>query len=180
MAKLPSAFNSNEHEKMDDYTAIDAGNYPAMIHRSEMKDTKAKKEGRARIGSYLELRFRILSGKFKNRVVFARLNLVNENPVAVELANKELATICEAAGKVVIEDSQELHGIPMTISVTKTPATANSPERNEIKGYHRIKVGENYEMPLDENTTTEGTTEGTTEDTTAEAGGEGKKKRPWD
>ncbi len=170
MAKLPSAFNSNDHERMDDYTAIDAGNYPAMIHRSEMKDTKAKREGRARIGSYLELKFKILSGKFKNHVVFTRLNLVNENPVAVEIANKELASICDAVGKISIEDSQELHGVPMMISVTKTPATANSPERNEIKGYKKIKAGENYEMPPNENNDTP----------TAETGDEEHKKRPWD
>jgi len=90
---------------------------------------------------------------------------VNTNPTAVEIANKELATICDAVGKNHIEDTEELHGIPMTIRVKKTPATANYPEGNEINGY---APAEGYAKPEAPVVKTSGDTEPS------------KKKKPWE
>ena len=134
MAKLIQVANAGENtEKMNDFSAIPVGNYTAQIVKSEFKPTKAK------TGHYLQMQFKIVEGKFKGRVLFERLNLDNPNPIAVEIANKSLNTICDACGKVGVEDSEELHGIPMTIVVSQTAATPTQPAGNEIKMFKKYE-----------------------------------------
>ena len=130
MAQLPWAANTEENAAtLDDYSPIPSGRYPAMIVKSEYKKTKAGD------GSYLQLNIKIHEGKHKGKMVFDRLNLNNPNPVAVEIANKALNTICQACGKVGVQDSEELHGIPMTVTVRFKPETAANPASNDITYY---------------------------------------------
>ncbi len=136
MPKLPGAFNAKEHEQLGDYSAIPAGVYIAQINQSELKNTK---DG---TGKRLVLSFVILEGEYAKRIVFQGLNLVNKSAQAVEIAQKELATLCKACGKVAIEDSDELHGIPIKIKVAVRPANANYAESNEIKMYYALEDGE--------------------------------------
>lgn len=129
MAQLPEVFNAKDSEKMG-YDPVPAGWYLAEVIKSEMKKTKAG------TGSYLNLMLKILEGEYKGRYLFTLLNLVNPNPVAVEIAQKELATICEACGIDEIEDSTELHGITMAVRVGIEEGTAAYPTpKNVIKAY---------------------------------------------
>ena len=93
MAQLPSVFNAADSDKMGGFEPIPEQWYLAEIRKSEMKATKAK------TGSYLTCQLVVLEGEYKGRYLFNLLNLDNPNPVAVEIAQKELATICEACGK---------------------------------------------------------------------------------
>ena len=68
-------------------------------------------------------------------MVFTNLNLVNPNQQAVEIAQRELASLCEACGLDEIEDSTELHGIPHYIKLAIKAADAQWPAKNIIKGY---------------------------------------------
>jgi len=129
MAKLPGAFNSADHDKVGEFKAIPAGYYIAQIMKSEMKFTQSGN------GEYLELQFKVLEGEYSGRLLWNRLNLVNPNAVTVEIANKHLASICESCGVLKIDDSEELHGIPMKVRVGVKAANAQFPESNEIKGY---------------------------------------------
>ncbi len=133
MAKLPGAFNANEHDKMGDFSPIPAGEYLAQITKSELADTKAK------TGKFLKLEFTIMQGEQKNKKVWARLNIVNPNPQAVEIAQKELATICAAVGLARITDSDELHMKPMMIKVAIKPGEGQYLDSNEIKNYSAAK-----------------------------------------
>lgn len=133
MAMLPDVFNSEGKETMG-FTVIPAGWYEGEIIQSQMKDTKAK------TGKYLNLSMKIIDGEHKGRMVFTMLNLVNPNRTAVEIAQKELATICNATGvgtspQSPLEDSDELHNIPIGILVGIQPASSNWPEKNIVKGY---------------------------------------------
>jgi len=130
MAELPSAFNSEEVD--DDFDVIPAGKYVAEIVKSEMRETKAK------TGQFLFLQMKILKGDHKGRVLFDRLNLVNPNETAVEIARKTLKRICDAVGKKKITDSKVLHDTPMNVQVSIKPADDNWPAGNEIKGYYKI------------------------------------------
>lgn len=96
---------------MDDFTPIPVGDYKAVITESEVKQTKAGD------GQYLSLRVEIIEGEYQGRIIFVILNLWNPNPKAVEIANRELATIVAAVGKPGAQNSEELHNIPMTIKV---------------------------------------------------------------
>lgn len=133
MAKLPGAFNANDHDKMGDFSPIPAGEYLAHITGSDLIDNKAK------TGKFLKLDFKILSGPHKDRNVWARLNIVHPNSQTVEIAQKELATICAAVGLVRITDSSELHGKPMMIKVTVKPGDGQFLDSNEIKNYSMAK-----------------------------------------
>jgi len=131
MALLPRSANTEDNnESSADRSALPAGDYLVHIVKSEMKQTKAKN------GHYLSLHFQVIepqdsAGKF----VFTNLNLDNPNAIAVEIATKELNSICQACDKEGVEDSEELHQIPMVISVKVDPATAQWPEGNSITGY---------------------------------------------
>lgn len=146
MAKLPGSFNADDHGDMGSFDPIPAGEYTAEIIESEMKPTKAaleaKEEGDknwAKIGQRLVLKFSIISGEFKGRTLLTGLNIINKNPQAVEISQKELATICRAVGLPGCEDSEELHGKPMTIKVKVKPESANYAASNEITNYKALE-----------------------------------------
>ena len=63
------------------------------------------------------------------------MNLDNPNQTAVEIANKEFASMCEACGVDEVEDSTELHGIPFGMRLGIKPGDANWPPKNVIKAY---------------------------------------------
>jgi hypothetical protein len=129
MAQLPDVFNAKDNEKMGGFEPIPAAWYLAEVTKSEMKATKAG------TGKYLTCQIKVLEGEYKNRYLFNLLNLINPSQTAVEIAQKELASMCEACGLDEIEDSTELHGIAMAVRVIIKPADAKYPAKNEIKDY---------------------------------------------
>jgi len=130
MANL-RGFNANEVEPASSFEPIPAGKYLAMITASEMKATKKGD------GSYLELTFTVLDGPYKNRNVWARLNLNNPNDTAVKIARGELSALCRAVGVMTPGDSQDLHNLPLVITVKLKKRDDSDEMSNEIKGYAR-------------------------------------------
>lgn len=130
MAQL--SFDATTVSPSESIEAIPAGWYNAQIDQSEMKPTK---DGS---GSYLELRFSVLDGQYANRKVFGRLNLRNANPVAQEIAYKQLSAICHATGVLQVQDSQQLHGRPMKIKVSVRAASGDYEASNELKAFKNI------------------------------------------
>ena len=129
MAQLPSVFNAKDNDKMGGFDPIPAAWYLVEIMKSEYKATNAK------TGHYLTCQMKVLEGEYKGRYLFNLLNLDNPNPVAVEIGQKELASMCEACGIDELEDSTELHGIPMAVRVVIKAGSGGYPPKNEIKAY---------------------------------------------
>lgn len=137
MAKLDNAFDSDQHDDMiGAFDPIPADDYLAHITASDIKQTKAK------TGKYIKFEFTIIDGEYKGRKIWTNLNIINRNPVAVEIAQKELATLCRACGVAQVEDTQELHGIPFVMSVKIKPASGDFPAGNEPCGYAAVEGGE--------------------------------------
>ena len=111
---------------------VPAGWYNVMIDESEMKPTK--QEG----GMRLALRFNIIDGQYANRKIFSGLNLRNANPVAQEIAYKQLSAICHAVGVMQVQDSQQLHGRPLKVKVKVRAASGDYEASNEITAYKNI------------------------------------------
>jgi hypothetical protein len=113
---------------------VPTGWYIAMMDQSELKPTK---DG---LGSYLECRFSLLDGVHKDRKMYSRLNIKNTNPVAVEIAYKELSAIAHAVGVIQVNDSAELHNKPMKIRVKLRPASADGQyeANNEVVAYRSV------------------------------------------
>lgn len=133
MAQLPGAFNPNDHDEMGTYEALPVGDYPAKITNSQKKESN-----RTPGNFYWKLEFEITEGKAKGRKVWTNLNLINRNSDAVEIANRELTSICKACGVGAINDTEELHGRPLIITLKVVPSTPKYPESNAISGYKRI------------------------------------------
>lgn len=68
-------------------------------------------------GKYLQFTFQIIEGEYANRLLWVRLNLNNPNGTAVEIARRELSSICRAVGVMVPTDSTDLHNLPCFIHV---------------------------------------------------------------
>jgi hypothetical protein len=130
MANL-SGFDANQIEPTSDFEAIPAGKYAAMITESELKPTKSG------AGDYLQLTFEILEGPYKGRIIWSRLNLNNPNATTVQIAQRELSSICRAVGVMTPGDSVELHNLPLEITVKCKKRDDNGEVTNEIRGYSR-------------------------------------------
>ena len=90
---------------------IPAGRYVAVVSNSELKANKAG------TGQFLELIFTIIEGEYKNRQLWARLNLINPNQIATRIAQSELSALCRAVNVLTPRDSVELHNLPVVLRV---------------------------------------------------------------
>lgn len=129
MAKLEQAFDSTQHEPLGDFTPLPAAWYTMQIVESDVKETKAKD------GKYISLKLEVMDGEYKGRKIFTNINIINKNPVAVEIAEKTLTSICQACGKLKVQDTVVLHGIPMSVSLKIKKAQGDYPAGNEPNGF---------------------------------------------
>ena len=127
MARFDTAFDATGIEPAAAYEVLPAGKYRAQIVESEMRVT------RNGTGQYLWLMLDILEGPHQGRKIFDQLNLVNPNPTTVEIAQRTLSAICHATSKLQVNDSEELHLIPMTIQVGVKPPKDGYGEKNTIR-----------------------------------------------
>ena len=98
--------------------ALPAGEYIAALVKSDGMETKD------RSGSYIQCEFEVMDGAAKGRRFWTNLNLENRNPQAVEIAWRALNSMKHACGKLNINDTSELHGIPMRVKLrVKTDPT---------------------------------------------------------
>jgi hypothetical protein len=130
MANL-NGFNANDVDPNVGFDPIPAGKYLAIITESETKPTKSG------VGSYLQLTFQIIDGPYKGRLIWARLNMQNPNETTVKIARGELSAICRAIGVMKLNDSVELHNLPLVISVGCKKRDDTGDINNVIKGYSK-------------------------------------------
>lgn len=125
-------FDARSVEPEQALDLLPVGWYPLAIDQSEPKPTKGGD------GHYIELRFNVLEGQYAGRKVFTRLNIDNKNPQTVEIAFKQLSAICHATGVLQLQDTSQLHGIPLMGKVKISKGTGNYEDSNELAGYKPI------------------------------------------
>lgn len=119
------------------FDALPAGWYNVAIDHSESKPTKDADAQNP--WYYVELRFNILDGQYQGRKFFSRLNLRNKSQEAMEIAYKQLSAICHAVGVMSVQDTSQLHGLPMKVKVNiRKDATGQYDDQNDIKQYKPI------------------------------------------
>lgn len=128
-------FDASNVEPAGNFEPVPAGWYTGRIVNSEMRPTQKGD------GSYLNLEIELLDEGYAGRRVFDRLNLDNPNPTAVEIAYQQLSAICHATGVVQVQQSEQLHNIPMAVKVTVRPATEQYDANNDVKGYKALEGG---------------------------------------
>lgn len=111
---------------------IPAGWYNVMVDESDLKPTS---DG---MGARLAVRFTVIDGQFANRKIYTGFNVRNSNPVAQEIAFKQLSALAHAVGVLQVQDSQQLHGIPLKVRVKIRPPKDGYDAQNDITAYKNI------------------------------------------
>jgi hypothetical protein len=127
----------NDQEVEGDFPVLPHGDYVAIIEDSEFKPTKADQSV-----SYLNLTYQILEGlgdcqkvECKGTKVFEILNLNHTKENVRQIAVRSMNSIGLAVGVTTIQDTAQLHDIPLVISIT----VKDDPEygkKNIIKRHH--------------------------------------------
>jgi len=128
MANL-NGFDADKVDPSVPQIVLPEGNYLAIITASENKTNAAGN------GHFLQLRFVIAEGQYTGCGLYARLNMDNPNPLAVQIARSELSAICRAVGVMRPTDSADLHNLPLTIKVVCKRRQDNGEMANEIKAF---------------------------------------------
>lgn len=109
---------------------LETGVYLVAITKSDIQPTKN------RDGHYLALTLTVQDGLSKGLSVVDRLNINNTNQQAVDIAYRTLSAICHVTGRINMQDTNELHGIPFVIEVEKKPRQDDPTKfTNDIKAY---------------------------------------------
>ena len=107
--------------------AIPSGSYEAVVTDSEMRATKNG------LGMGINLTFEIISeGPAKGRKVFVWINYEHPKVEAQRIGREELASLCKAVGVTDLNDTVQLHNLPLLITVG---LDKNDPTRNVVKAY---------------------------------------------
>lgn len=123
--------NANEIDKTDNFDVIPAGDYKAVVIDSTLEQTKNKD------GDYFKFKFQIIEGQYKDRLVWHNCTRQNKNAQAIAIGQKQLAQIMDACGKPVAKRTEDLHNIPLIISlVVKTSEQYGA--QNEIKKFRSV------------------------------------------
>lgn len=111
---------------------IPAGWYNVMVDESELKPTS---DG---LGARLAVRFNVIDGQYANRKIYTGFNIRNANPVAQEIAFKQLSALAHAVGVLQVQDSNQLHSIPLKVRVKIRPPKDGYDAQNDITAFKNI------------------------------------------
>ena len=135
MAQLGGTFDANEVEPQQAFDVLPPGDYKVQIVQSDMLETKNGD------GQYLWLEMDIIDGEYQGRKFWDRLNLINPNQQAQEIAQKHLSAICHAVGQLSVQDSEELHFKPLLAKVKVEPRKDTGKNDNRIGAYKPVNDG---------------------------------------
>ena len=113
---------------------IPAGTYNARIIESDVKPLKSGN------GDGLSLTFEILDGPHAKRRIWASLNVKHNNPVAQNIGQQQLSSICHVTGVMNLQETSQLHNRPLKIRV-KIRKDEQYGDKNEIGGYEAAVGG---------------------------------------
>jgi hypothetical protein len=141
MADLTGFDYNRDAEPQESYDPIPSGEYVAQVVDSDIKDTKNG------TGKYIKLTWEIIDGEYTGRKLFENYNIINSNPQAVEIGERQWAAVQAACGKYAVTDTEEVHAIPCFVKVGIRPAQGNYGPQNSIKGYKPAVAGQQQVAP---------------------------------
>lgn len=127
-------FNAQAVAPAVPHEIVPAGWYNIAIVGSELAENSNKN------GTLLNLTMTIIDGEHRGRKLFDRLNVAHTSAMAQEIGLAALSAICHATGVLQMQDTRQLHNIPLQAKVVVRPAETGADgkqyeARNEIKGY---------------------------------------------
>lgn len=134
MANLGN-FDANQHEPAVERGPVPSAWYAMQIVNSEIRPTAAKD------GNYLWLEYEMMEAvhpNYKGRKAWENLNIDNPNTQTVQIANSQLSAICRSVGVMLVQDSNQLHGKPLSVKLGIEPATEKYKAKNVVNAYASI------------------------------------------
>lgn len=122
-------FDASNVAPADSFDCLPKGKYLCMAVASQIKPTKKGD------GEYLEITFEVIDGQGKGRKVWERLNIRNANKKAEEISQRQLSALCRAVGVMNLQDTDQLHNIPVTLEIDVEQREGYDPQ-NRVKAYH--------------------------------------------
>jgi hypothetical protein len=131
-------FDATQVEPNAPQELIPAGWHKARMSASEWKQAKNNDKN-----WFVACKFTLI-GEHDGAVLTDRINLANDNAMAVEIGQRTLSAICHATGIMVVWDMAQFYGIPLMIKVAVRPAGKGADGNdyaasNEIKGYKAVE-----------------------------------------
>lgn len=121
-------FDATNIDPADSFDVLPKGKYLCMAVDSKIKPTKAG------TGDYLEITFEVIDGQGKGRKIWERLNIRNANKKAEEISQRKLSSLCRAVGVMNLQDTDQLHNIPVTLDIDVEQREGYDPQ-NAVKTY---------------------------------------------
>lgn len=170
-------FDTSSVEPATGFEPMPPAWYPVQIDGAEVRDTKAG------TGKLLALELTVVGENMAGRKLWPRLNIVNPNQQAVEIAMRELAAIGQACGLAAITDTSELLGQILEVKVKIKKETDREPD-NEVCGYRAAAASSGAaEPPVQKapaTTKPAAATKTAKAPAAAAAAPAAKSKRPWE
>lgn len=145
MAKLGQTFDPTSHDTTQtEFSTLPLGIYRLEVTASDVVPTKAG------TGTILKLTYDVIEPEeFKGRKIFANMNIENQNAVAQQIGQKELASLCRAIGLSDLSDSEELHFHAFTAKVGLEKPQEGYAQRNRIVRFYFPDEGNVPEPTID-------------------------------
>lgn len=145
MAQLGQTFDPTSHDTTQtEYSTLPLGIYKLEVTASDVVPTKAG------TGTILKLTYDAIEPEeFKGRKIFANMNIENQNAVAQQIGQKELASLCRAIGLSELSDSEELHFRAFTAKVGLEKPQEGYAQRNRIVRFYFPDEGNVPEPAID-------------------------------
>ena len=137
MADLGFSFDSDSVEAAAGFALIPAGDYQAVIARTEIKQTK-KGDGR-----YISATIEIVDSVCNGRLLWDNINFDNPNATAMKIAQQTLKAICTAVGVKTLRDTSELENKPLIVTIGVKRNDYRGEDENVIKAYKPSGVSVN-------------------------------------
>lgn len=135
MPQFPQQFSARTVEPIGTLQQLpvsDGNGWPVVITKSEMQATANNPNN-----GMLCFTLQIIEGDHKGEEGIYRLNLYHENAKTVEIANRQLSSVCWVCNKPDAKLSEELHNIPFRAVVTAQTGEGKE-NYTQIKGVKDI------------------------------------------
>lgn len=122
------SFNAGEVEYKSQYDLLPSGQYTAVIAKGEKKTSQSQNE-------YLSFEWEIIEGEYTGRKLFANYNVYHHDPKVRQIAQNDMAGICQAINVLRPQGVEELCNKPMIIEVGSRTDKTTKETKNIIKKY---------------------------------------------
>ena len=112
-------FDANQEKDAPSFQPLPAGQYVASINESAMKPSKDNPQN-----MILHIKWEVLEGQYKGRTLWQYLTYESNNADARQIGRGQLKAICQATGVMQVKSTDQLHGIPLVLTVGLEPRKA--------------------------------------------------------